>query len=79
MTVVSTKEFNTNQEKYFDMALDDEIYIQRGDCLFIVTRVNGHEKKYKEPDDDLRRAITMDEFLTGVKEDLREIFKNGKK
>jgi len=68
MTVVCRKEFNAHQDKYLDMAFDDEIYIQRWDCLFFVTRVNGHEKKYKVPDDDLRRAITMDEFLTGVKE-----------
>ena len=35
MTVVSTKEFNSNQEKYFDMALNDHVYIQRGNGLFI--------------------------------------------
>ena len=32
-----------------------------------------------EPDDDFRRAITMDKFLIGVKEDLREIFRKGKR
>ena len=31
MTVVSTKEFNTNQDKYFDMALDEQVFIQKGD------------------------------------------------
>ena len=79
MTVVSTKEFNSNQEKYFDMALNDHVYIQRGNGLFIVTQANESTRKYKEPDDDLRRAITMDEFLTGAKEDLREIFRKEKR
>jgi hypothetical protein len=79
MTIVSTKEFNTNQEKYFDMALNDHVYIQRGDCMFIVMKVTEPTRKYKEPDEDLRRAITMDEFLIGAKEDLREIFKKGKR
>ena len=37
------------------------------------------EQRILEPDDDLRRAITIDEFLIGAKEDLREMFRNGKK
>jgi hypothetical protein len=35
--------------------------------------------RYLSPDDDLARAITMDELLLGVKEDLKAIFKNSKK
>ena len=30
MTVVSTREFNTNQKKYFDMALSERIFIRNG-------------------------------------------------
>jgi len=37
------------------------------------------EQQILEPDDDLRRAITIDEFLIGAKEDLREMFRNGKR
>ena len=37
------------------------------------------EQRILEPDDDLCRAITIDEFLIGAKEDLREMFRNGKK
>lgn len=32
-----------------------------------------------QPDEDLARAITADELMKGVKEDLREIFKKSKK
>ena len=47
MTVVSTKEFSTNQKKYFDMAVNEQVIIQRED--------------YKKPDEKLRNAITLDE------------------
>ena len=79
MTVVSSKEFAIEQDKYLDLAANEQVYIQRRDCLFIVKKVDEPGKKYKEPDDDLRRAITMDEFLIGAKEDLREIFRKGKR
>ena len=83
MTVVSTKEFNANQDKYFDMALDEQIFVKRGDYTYLVSNANnGYPNEYDEvlePDDDFRRAITMDEFLTGVKEDLRDIFRKGKR
>ena len=81
MTVVSTKEFNINQEKYFDLALKDDIIIQRGDNMFIVQSFepNNEADEIFEPDDDFYRSITMDEFLVGVKEDLREIYRKGKR
>ena len=79
MTVVSTREFNTNQKKYFDIALNDQLYIKRGSNMFVVTKANEEKKVYKEPDDDLRRAITMNEFKVRVIEDLREIFNKGKR
>jgi len=63
MTVVSTKEFASNQEKYFDLAMTEEIFVKRDNMMFLVTTVNDTKKKYLEPDDDLRRAITADEFL----------------
>jgi hypothetical protein len=37
------------------------------------------EQQILEPDDDLCSAITFDELLIRVKEDLREMFKNGKR
>jgi len=63
MTVVSTKEFNTNQEKYLDVAMNKQVYIQRGDCTFMVTKANRHEETdiIFEPDEDFYRSITMEE------------------
>ena len=57
MTVVSSKEFAINQDKYLDKAEIEQVYIQRGDCMFIVSR---SPEKYKEPDDDLKRAVSME-------------------
>ena len=61
MTVVSTKEFVANEEKYFDIAMNEQVFVQREDCMFIVTRTNEPQRKYKESDDDLRRAIPIEE------------------
>ena len=36
MTVVSSKDFAANQERYFDLALNEQLIIQRGDNMFIV-------------------------------------------
>ena len=81
MTVVSTKEFNANQEKYFDMALDDHVIIKRGNNMFIVQSFvsNNEPDIIFTPDEDFFRSISMDEFLVGAKEDLCEIFSKGKR
>ena len=62
MTVVSSKEFTTNHDKYFKLALNEQVYIRKDSNMFIVTVANDKKKKYLEPDDDLRRAITGEEL-----------------
>lgn len=75
MRVISSSELRSNMKKYLDLAKNEEIIIQRGrDETFVLTKAD-----YLEPDEDLERAITMDELLTGVKEDLKEMFKNNVK
>ena len=46
MTVVSSKEFASNQDKYFDLAFSNE---------------HIHEDIIFQPDDDFYRSITMEE------------------
>jgi hypothetical protein len=58
MTVVSTKEFNTHQRKYFDMAPHEQY----------------PEQSILEPDDDLRNAITIDGFRKGAHEIIHDFF-----
>jgi len=77
MTVVSTKEFNSNQEKYFDMALDEQVFVKRGDYMYHIICSNidtVKEQEILEPDDDLRNAITAQELIKRIHEDKRRKF-----
>ena len=47
MTVVSTKEFNTDQDKYFDMAINESICIQRGKSIFNLMYSRPSDKTVK--------------------------------
>ena len=83
MTIVGSKEFATNQEKYFDLAVSEDVCIKRGESMFQLTcnpveEINVQGRVYYEPDEDFYRSITMDELLIGVKEDLQEMFRNKK-
>ena len=71
MTIVSTKEFNAHQDKYFNMAMDEQVFVKRGDYMFLINcsnldTVNVEEQAILEPDDDLRRAIPMTEVRDRV-------------
>ena len=78
MTVVSTKEFYANQDKYLDMALDERIFVRRGDVTYMVSIAdNGYPCEYDEvlaPDDDFRRAITGEELLERIYADIDKKF-----
>ena len=71
MTVVSSKEFETNQDKYFDLAENEQIYIHRGDCMFIISR---SPENFKEPDDDLRRAVSMEVVRERLHKHVKKLF-----
>ena len=66
MTVVNSKEFVANQKKYFDLAVNEEVFIKRGRNRFrliCTTAPNTNEyEEILEPDDDFHRAISADEF-----------------
>ena len=76
MTVVSTKEFNINQKKYFDLAMNEQVFIQRGKNRFMVTMAHQPKKEYKEPDEDLQKAITIDELREKMHKRIHELFSN---
>jgi len=79
MTIISSKEFAANQDKYFDMAMDEEIGIKRGENMFnlMCTSIEDNDKydEILEPDEDFYSAITMDEFKIRA----REVVKNAHK
>ena len=66
MTVVSTKEFRTNQKKYFDLAVNGNVCIKRGENMFYLSCA-PIEPQYPvqpvcEDNSDLDIAITGDEL-----------------
>jgi len=85
MTIVSSKEFATNQEKYFDLALDEQVFIQNGENMFLlIYKKNADDmnlyhdasvyEEILEPDEDLRRAIPADEFKKRCHKVIDKIF-----
>ena len=67
MTVISSKEFSINQEKYFDLALNEQVFVQRGDYMFIVTRVVDKKIKYvKTGDATLSDTSKLSDKFRGV-------------
>ena len=80
MTVVSSKEFATNQTKYYKMAQNEHVVIKRGKNMFHLICTNGHHTneydEVLEPDEDFFNAITKDELLKGIHEDIEKFFAN---
>ena len=83
MTIVSSNEFATNQDRYYDLAVNDDVFIERDNDMFHLMCATadeagayGYIKEYKKPDDDFRRAITKDELLKGIYEDIDIFFAN---
>jgi len=77
MTVVSSKEFVGNQEKYFDMAINNDVFVKNDKYIFhiLCNPINMiDEQATLQPDDDLINAITKDELLEGIYEDIAKRF-----
>jgi hypothetical protein len=80
MTVVSSKEFATNQKRYYDLAVNEQVAIKRGKNLFYlicstaatVSNTNIDETMYCEPDEDFYRSISIDELLERIHEDIHQ-------
>ncbi|MCL2042130.1 MAG: hypothetical protein FWG84_08880 [Bacteroidales bacterium] len=81
MTIVGSKEFATNQEKYFDLAVSEDVCIKRGESMFQLTcnpveEINVRGRVYYEPDEDFYRSITMDELKKRTFEAIDKFFDN---
>jgi hypothetical protein len=62
MTVVSSKEFVGNQKRYFDLAVNEELFIKRGKNVFhlFCTTDEGNMNDIDDHDDEY---VTKDELL----------------
>lgn len=58
MTVVSSKEFADNTDKYLDLAVNEDIFIERDGKMFVIT----NNEQFLEPDEDFYNALSADEF-----------------
>jgi len=78
MTIVSSKEFATRPARYYNLAVNEKVAIKRGKNMFHLTCTNGyHTNGYDEllePDEDFYSAITKEELLKGIHEDLEKFF-----
>lgn len=69
MVIISSAELRNNMKKYLDIAKTEKVLIQRGrNETFVLVAQNNSD------DEDIRRAITVDEVLARVHEGLNEIF-----
>ena len=78
MTVISTKEFISNQNKYFDLAVNEDVFIKRENGMFHLiykpVEIQYIEQQILEPDDNLKRAITAEELLDRIHKDIHNKF-----
>ncbi len=74
MRVISSAELRGNMKKYLDLAATEQIIIQRGKNETFVLQ----KREYLEPDEDLDRAIGIEEFRDGAKEHVKKLFSQNK-
>ena len=88
MTIVSSKEFLSNEDKYFDLALDEQVMVKRGDNMFLLIYKNVDDinvyhdasvyEEVLEPDDDFHSAISAEKLLEMLHEDIHQMFNEKK-
>jgi hypothetical protein len=70
MLVISSAELRNNMKKYLDLAKDETVVIQRGRTeTFVLSR-----QERLSPDANLASAITAEELLIGIEEDIKKMF-----
>ncbi len=82
MLKITAGEFRDNPQRYLDQVdAGEELMLQRsGGKQYLVIPADDvladiPPEYILEPDEDLERAISLDELLEGVKADIHEMFK----
>jgi hypothetical protein len=70
MIVISPTELRAEQKKYLDLAEKEQVVVKRGSKLIHLV-----VKERTITEDDLKRAMTAEELLVGIEEDIREMYK----
>ncbi len=76
MITVSNSEFIANPEMYFDYAREkDEVRVEKGHEVYhIIYEAPTLRQPVLEPDDDYRRAITIDELKERMSVSIHKFF-----
>jgi len=70
MIVISPTELRAEQKKYLDLAEREEVVIKRGSKLIHLV-----VKERTITDEDLKNAMTAEELLVGIEEDIKEMYR----
>ena len=80
MRTISNREFVADPELYLGMAHEQEVRVRRGRRVIrLVSEPTPTRQPILEPDDDYRRAITVEELLKGIHEDIDQKWAERKK
>ncbi len=75
MRTISNSEFVANPDMYFGMAREQDVRIRKGRQMFrLVHEPPAAEQPILEPDDDYRRAITVDELKERMSVSIHKFF-----
>jgi hypothetical protein len=70
MIVISPTELRAEQKKYLDMAEKQQVAVKRGNKMIHLV-----VKERLITDEDLANAMTAEELLVGIEEDIREMYR----
>ena len=73
MTIVRNKELVSNQTEYYPLAVNENVVIKKTSKMPISIIPS---QPILEPDDDFRRAITIDDLFDKVKENIQKKYAN---
>ena len=72
MTIVSSKEFAINQKKFYNMALNERIFIKRGKNMFYLTCATFEDDEATDLADAIAAGndenISVDDYLKSIYE-----------
>jgi len=72
MTVVNSKEFATNQKKFYGMALNEQIFIRRGKNMFCLACASFEDDEASDLADAIvaekDENINVDDYLKSIYE-----------
>jgi hypothetical protein len=73
MTTVSSREFSNNQKRYFDLAMNEELYIKRGKKVFHLIYASA-DNSIGTVADSNDEYISKEELLAEIHQDIDRFY-----